>query len=420
MKRLLPVVLLTIALPGVGWAAEIRTVSDRLDEDVTAIAVEGGRTVVKTSRRTIPLELVKQIRFDERAPQAATDVNLLLTNRDEIHGSIGPGATLKNPANFELKTAVLGAIEVDFDKVAALFMNVAPEEERRLSSKFLGWLQAKDFAGRPNNDTVHLRAGGRANGVVSKISAAGIVLDMSADKLGNQTFALRDVLAVVLGNAGGAAPRPPARGTMVRIRCSDGSSLSGTVEGLAEGRLELRTELGTLGASVKNVLDLFVLNGAFVYLSDLDPTQVDEKFPDLFERTDTAYWGWKRDKEVCDGGRLRLGGRTYDKGLGVHTYSSLTFALNGGFREFRAVIGLDDVTKFQGQPGMGSATFRVLLDGKPAKELAEGRRKKKGEPPDEITVNVEGVKEITLVADYGNYVHVLGRADWADAYLVKK
>ncbi|HZU96445.1 MAG TPA: NPCBM/NEW2 domain-containing protein, partial [Planctomycetota bacterium] len=276
---------------------------------------------------------------------------------------------------------------------------------------------------RPGPDSVFIRAGGKATGTINEISNKGIKLD-AGKELGTQNFALKDVEAIVIGNAGaGGAPTQP-KGTLVRIRCADGSSVSGAVSKFESGKLELEHTLDKLSIPSKEMLELFVLNGAFVYLSDLEPTNVEERFPDGLERQQELY-GWKRDKEVVEGSRLRLGGRTYDKGLGVHSYCALTFKLNGAYKEFRTVIGLDDTTKYLSYPGVGSVTFRVLVGDekngmKPAKELPEGKRKKRGDAPEELSVNVEGVDQITLVADYGNYMHILGRADWADAHLVKR
>ena len=55
----------------------------------------------------------------------------------------------------------------------------------------------------------------------------------------------------------------------------------------------------------------------------------------------------------------------------------------------------------------------------PAKELPEPCTKKAGDVPDELTIRVDGVKQVTLVVDYGNFMQILGRGDWADAHLVK-
>lgn len=424
VKRPILLVLLAAALGvGVARAAEIRTIGEKLEDDIVSIGTEGGRSVIKTARgKTIALEEVKHIRFDERAPAWASDANVVLLNKDELHGSIGSWA--EKGESFKLKTSSLGEVDVKIENVAAIFFNAPAERERTLHAKYLDWLQKPGFDGRPGPDACYIRAGGKATGTISTISKDGIKIE--ADKIGTQTFALSALEAVVVGNAGGSGAATPAKGTLVRIRTADGSSISGVVARYAEGKLELTHALGTLTISSKDMLELFVLNGAFVYLSDLEPQKVEESFPEGFERDPNRY-GWKRDREVDKGDRIRLGGRSYDKGLGVHTYCALTYNLGGGYREFRSVIGLDDSTKFWGtNPNDGQVTFRVLLGDakkgtmKPAKELPEGKLMKRGDAPFELNINVEGVQTMTLVADYGNYLHVLGRADWADAHLVKR
>ncbi|MEZ4332639.1 MAG: NPCBM/NEW2 domain-containing protein [Myxococcota bacterium] len=60
-----------------------------------------------------------------------------------------------------------------------------------------------------------------------------------------------------------------------------------------------------------------------------------------------------------DGGPIRLAGVTYRKGLGVHAWSELAFALEGRYARFLADVGLDDQ-----QDGLcGEVQFEVALDG---------------------------------------------------------
>jgi hypothetical protein len=395
---------------------EIRAVSERLDEKIDSIEIQQGRAVLKTANRTIPLEQVKQIRFDERAVVDSAGAKVVLANKDEIRGTIGAG----DNNGFQLKTSCLGTVTVSLDSAVALFFDTPPETERKLAAKLLDWVGQPGFQGRPDKDAVYVRAGGKVEGIVNSVSASGISID-AGKQLGVLPFTLKEVELVVFGNAGGKPPAPPS-GTVVRVRTTDGSVVSGAIQKLGSGQIVLEgNPLGgssTVTVQLKDAVELFVLNGAFVYLSDLNPTKVDEKFPEGFER-DPVTWGWKRDREVKTGARLRLGGRTFDKGLGVHAYSSLTFDLAGAFKKFRATVGIDEGVRYYNPREAGRVVFRVLVDGKPAKELSDGIAKKKGEPGTEIEVDVQGAKELTLVADYGGFLHVLGRADWADAHLVK-
>ncbi len=429
MKRAVYFLVALAALAGMAWSAEIRTVGEKIDDDIVSIETQGGRTVVKTAKgKSIALSEVKHIRFEEGAARFESDQNVVLVNKDELHGQIG--AWLPKGDSFTLKTASLGNVTVKIDSVAAIFFGGRALEQHH-RQKNLGWLEDPKFAGRPPNDTVFIHAGGKASGTINEISNAGINLD--AQGIGKNVFAIKDVDALVTGNVGGGPPPPPAKGTLVRVRCLDGSSISGVVVKLGEGRLELEHILDKIQISTKEILELFVLNGAFVYVSDLTPTKVDQHFMPAFGY-DLDRYTWKKDKENVDCGTLTLGGHTYDKGLGVHTFCALTYAINGAFKEFRATIGLDDVIKYYGLPNQGEVVFRVLLGDekagmKIAKELVfkgkdgkvtEGVRMKRGDTPYELAVNVEGVEQITLVADYGSSMHILGRADWADAHFVKR
>lgn len=409
----------SFVVPRPALSEEIRAVSEKLDEKIESIQLQGGRAILKTSNRSIPLEQVKQIRFAEDRSGDTTGAKVILSNKDEVRGTIG-GATA-NGNGFALKSGAVGSVSVDLDQAVAIFFDVFGDKERQLSTKYLDWVGQPGFQGRPEKDAVLIRAGGKVEGIINKVSSAGIEID-AGKALGTLNFDLNKVELVVFGNAGGKPPAPPA-GTLVRVRTGDGSLVSGAIQELSSGKIVLGGNPlgsgGNVAIQVKDAIELFVLNGAFTYLSDLTPTKVDEKFPEGFDRNATT-WGWKRDREVLAGTRLRIGGRVFDKGLGVHAYSSLTFTLGGAFKKFRSSVGIDEgVRYYGGSTTTGKVLFRVLVDGKPAKELPDGILKKKGEPASEIEVDVQGAKELTLVADYGGLMHVLARGDWADAHLVK-
>src|SRR5581483_3037803 len=262
MKRSWLLLLVSAALgAAAARAAEIRTIGEKLEDDIVSISVEGGREVLKTSRgKTIALSEVKHIRFDERAPAYASDANVVLLNKDELHGSLGAWDT--KAESFKLKTSSLGEVSIKIDSVAAVFFNTPAESERRLQAKFLGWLQKPGFEGRPGPDACYIRAGGKATGTINEISSKGIKID--AEKIGAQTFDLAKLEAIVIGNAGGSAAQAAPKGTLVRVRTADGSSVSGAIHSFKDGRLELTNLLDKVTISSKDILELFVLNGAFV------------------------------------------------------------------------------------------------------------------------------------------------------------
>src|SRR5262249_59921721 len=103
-----------------------------------------------------------------------------------------------------------------------------------------------------------------------------------------------------------------------------------------------------------DVIALSVQGGAAVYLSELKAKKFEHN-PYL-----GASWPYVLDGSV-DRRDLRLGGSVFDRGVGLHTDSRLTYDLGGRYRRFEALVGLDERTG-----KAGSARVGVLVDGKPA------------------------------------------------------
>lgn len=141
-----------------------------------------------------------------------------------------------------------------------------------------------------------------------------------------------------------------------------------------------------------------------VFLSSLEPTRVEE----------AAVLGrafpYRKNLSVS-GAPLRLNGRTYRRGLGVHSRTLLEYALNAGYKTFAALLGIDDSSR-----GKGSVTFILSADGK---ELLRENFDSKREPLP-ISFPVSGVKRLTLLVDYGNDQLDRGdHADWLNARLTR-
>src|SRR5207244_5431509 len=110
---------------------------------------------------------------------------------------------------------------------------------------------------------------------------------------------------------------------------------------------------------------------------------------------------------------LRLAGSTYDKGIGLHSESRLTYALNRNYQWFESLVGLDDQTGRR-----GSVLIEVLVDGKP-QALGNAEELTRPGGPRPIRVNVAGGKDLTLVVKFGRFGDVEDHVDWADARLIK-
>ncbi len=160
------------------------------------------------------------------------------------------------------------------------------------------------------------------------------------------------------------------------------------------------------------VSSLFRDDGSVVFLSDLEPRVERDGSP--FDDDLGMRWLPARDRSVT-GSPLRVDGRTYTRGIGVHAPSRLVYALDGGFASLRGAVGVDDqVLRLASR---GSVEFRVLVDGEVRWESGLVRG---GEPERPLgPVDVSGARELVLEVDMATDYHVADRADWLRVLLVR-
>ncbi len=113
-----------------------------------------------------------------------------------------------------------------------------------------------------------------------------------------------------------------------------------------------------------------------------------------------------------DGNIMSIAGTTYEKGLGVHAYSEVKYKLNGDFKRFTAVIGVDDESCDQ-----ASVVFRVILDNK---TIYTSELKRKGEEGEFVVLDISGGNEIKLQVLDGDGSQTCDHANWADARFHRK
>jgi hypothetical protein len=155
-----------------------------------------------------------------------------------------------------------------------------------------------------------------------------------------------------------------------------------------------------------HVIAVTLHGGSATYLSDLAPAKY-EFTPYL----GTLRWPYTKDTNV-DGGALVLHGDAFEKGIGMHSASRLTYELAKGYRYFEALVGLDDDS---GHGGI--ASVQLVVDGKP--RLPAELQITSEEAPRFIRQDVRDAKELTLVVGFGRYADVRSRVNWADARLIK-
>lgn len=120
----------------------------------------------------------------------------------------------------------------------------------------------------------------------------------------------------------------------------------------------------------------------------------------------TSGWDRPRVNTSIEGKPIRLGGKTYEKGIGTHANSAFHLRLKGA-KAFDATVGVDDEAEKK-----GSIEFLVLVDGKVKwrSGVMHG-----GDSPKTIHVDLDHAETLSLrVTDAGDGSY-FDHADWADA-----
>jgi hypothetical protein len=260
----------------------------------------------------------------------------------------------------------------------------------------------RTLAEKRRQDIVQLTNGDAITGTVIAWPADG---PLRIDAAGREIALPRDRVRSIMFStdlARGAKPRSAFR----QITLLNGARLSVRSAELVGDNLRTTTLTGaSVRLPLQSVAAVSVYQGRAVYLSDLKPRAY----------AHTSYlgvdWQFAVDHNVS-GGDLRLGGGTYDKGVGLHSRSRVTFALPPGARRFEAVVGLDEMTGRS-----GAVMIDVLADGK---SLFDTRPELTGtEPPKSLRLPLPtGARDLTLVVDYGRGGDVQDQVDWAEARVI--
>jgi hypothetical protein len=174
-----------------------------------------------------------------------------------------------------------------------------------------------------------------------------------------------------------------------------------------DGKLTATTLLGQRCTfSADDLVALRIRQGKAIYLDELKPKSY-ESTPFL----DVA-WPLTTGRSLL-GGALTIGDDTYPLGLGIHSRSRVTYALNPADQWFEAIVAVDVAA------GAGAAVrIDVEVDGRAVPGGA--RPLKVHDAPATLRIELKNAKILTLVTDFGPRGDIQGHAIWADARLIRK
>ncbi len=199
---------------------------------------------------------------------------------------------------------------------------------------------------------------------------------------------------------------PKLSGLYFLLSFLDGSRLFAKQFEMTKDNLQIVTLFGA-----ELVVKREDLVGCQVYHERIQPLSL--RAPSHFQETPylSHHWGWVKNRNVWYG-PLRIGDREFGLGMGVHSRSELTYELEPNDRVFRAVVGIDHAAA-----GAGSVVFSVLLDGKVAwtSPVVTG----KSEPLSIPAISLQGKRQLTLLADFGELGDISDYADWCDPIIIR-
>ena len=147
---------------------------------------------------------------------------------------------------------------------------------------------------------------------------------------------------------------------------------------------------------ISSLIDIGQLSAQTVWLDQLDLS------------TATQGYGIPMKNRSIDNKVLTIAGKTFERGFGSHSESSLTILLNGKATEFTAQVGIDDEVKGH-EP---AAEFVVYGDNK--KLWASGIMRL-GDAARPCSVKLSGVQKLELVVTDGGNGNYYDHVDWVDA-----
>jgi len=314
------------------------------------------------------------------APTAtAGDYTLFMTDGDRISGQ---PIALGNDA-IKWHAAALGDIDIPVRRLLAIGKGQATPDGLDESRK---------------EDTVKFANGDSASGLITALTPEGITLQSVN---GSPTLPLASMAAVLFATP----PNAPHAQRQFRLRLPNNESIT-----VANITLDAKTAAisidgkTTLNIPIGSIAGIEQLNGPVTWLTSLRPSEniyrpfFQESFPTRFDRT------------VADGKPIHEKYPAFHHGIGCHSYSRLTYDLDGAQAAFRTQFAMDTDSP------LANVDVRIYLDDKP---MFEEKGVQAGVVHPVAMIPLKNAKTISLEVDYGKNFATEGRFVWLDPALLK-
>jgi hypothetical protein len=149
--------------------------------------------------------------------------------------------------------------------------------------------------------------------------------------------------------------------------------------------------------------------GKLAYLSDLTPTREAVTLATEDDDQYARFVRYRKDLNL-DNQPLKLNGKQYAKGLSLHAGTQIVYPLAADYKEFRAILGVDDSVETESR-------VDVIIEGD-GRELFRGQTKAK-DPPRPLALDVRGVRDLRITVRATGLLDFGAQAVLADAKVSK-
>jgi len=377
--------LLISLLAVAAWAAPWIVVDPQFQKttvDVTSIDTAGIHPAAGAA--LLKWENVLQLDTSSSAPATPGDYTLYMTDGDRLTGL---PVSLGNDS-IKWHSAVLGDIDIAVGRLLGFGKGNAIPDTLEESRK---------------EDAVKFANGDSAAGLITSLTPDGIALQSAS---GTPTLPLANIAAVLFASS----PNAPHPQRLFRLRLPNNESITVTSITLDANTAAISIDgKTTLNAPAGSICGIEQLNGPVTWLTSLHPIEniyrpfFKENFPARFDRT------------VAEGKPIHEKYPAFHHGIGCHSYSRLTYELDGSQQAFRSQFAVDTDSQ------LANVNVRIYLDYVDEKSTPAFEEKgiQAGAIHSAVTVPLKGAKTISLEVDYGKNFATEGRFIWLDPALLK-
>ena len=347
--------------------------------DLKSVDKDALHLSINNQNQSLPLSQFLSIERTALPPSHPAKFLLHLTTADTIAGS---PTSLANE-QLAWKSPLLGDLVIPIRQIQSITRpDVKITEEKH----------TQDVVTMINGDTLR--------GIIAEISADKISLQSDTD---TTPIPLDSVAAIALATQS-PTTQPSELNTALRVSLTDGSVI--TAAALTSGEKSWTITLAdksTRSIDLAAISSIEQINGPVSWLPARTPTEI-AQIP-YFGST----WPTRFDRSVTNQ-PLTFGGKIFHHGIGVHSFSRITYPLDGTYSTFRTQYAID------GDEPYADVTVRILLDGKVAHEQKNVHA---GQLSPVVQIPLASAKSLTLEVDYGNNRDTQDRLNWIEPALVK-